>query len=49
MNPLPTPVVPGKTDAERFKNALHKVFDAPKKAAAKTEVKPQPKTKNVTR
>ena len=37
MNPLPAPVVPGKTESERFQNALHKVFDAPKTAARKTE------------
>jgi hypothetical protein len=49
MNPLPAPVVPGKTDAERFNNALRKVFGASKRAATKTEVKPQPKAKKGTR
>jgi hypothetical protein len=35
MNPLPAPIIPGKTDAERFQNALRKVFKA----------KPHPKPK----
>jgi hypothetical protein len=42
MNPLPPPLVPGKTEAERFNNALRKVFDAPKRAAI---IKSQPKPK----
>lgn len=35
MNPLPAPVVPGKTDAERFNNALRKVLSTPPKPKPK--------------
>jgi hypothetical protein len=45
MNPLPAPIVPGKTESERFQNALSKVFSASKRAAIKTEDKPQPNPK----
>lgn len=40
MNPLPAPVVPGKTEAERFNNALRKVLSTPVKAQAKSQPKP---------
>jgi hypothetical protein len=45
MNPLPTPIIPGATEAERFNNALRKVFSVRKQAAAKLKDKPQPKPK----
>jgi hypothetical protein len=43
MNPHPAPILPGKTDAERFENALRKVFEHSKQAPAKAKAKPQPK------
>jgi len=42
MKPLPAPTIPGKTESERFSNALRKVLSVPKQAAAKAEDKPQP-------
>lgn len=39
MNPLPAPVVPGKTEAERFNNALRKVFEAQPKTAFEKALK----------
>ncbi len=41
MNPLPAPIVPGKTDSERFQNALRKVFTTPVKSQAKPRPKPK--------
>jgi len=35
MNPLPPPKVPGKTETERFNNALRKVLSAPAAKIAK--------------
>ena len=40
MNPRPAPIIPCKTDAERFNNALRKVLSTP--------AKPQPKAKKAT-
>jgi hypothetical protein len=45
MNPLPAPTIPGKTDAERFNNALRKVFQHSKQTPPKAEANPQPKSK----
>ncbi len=50
MNPLPAPSVPGKTEFERFDNAVRKIF-GPANATAKPAVakpahsKPAKKTK----
>jgi hypothetical protein len=41
MKPLSAPNVPGKTEFERFNNALRKVLSTP----AKSQAKPQPKPK----
>jgi hypothetical protein len=49
MNPLPAPIVPGKTDAERFNNALRKVMRTIKQDAMKTRAKPQPKPEKAAR
>jgi len=37
MKPLPAPDVPGDTDAERFDNAVRKVFSVSKKELLKRE------------
>jgi len=37
MKPAPPPNVPGNTEAERFDNALRKVFSVPKEAYLKEE------------
>ena len=37
MKPLPAPHVPGKTEAERFDNALRKIFSVSKKDLLKRE------------
>jgi len=39
MKPLPPPHVPGKTDAERFDNAVGKIFTVSKEAVLKEEAK----------
>jgi len=39
MNPLPAPQVPGKTEWERFDNAVRKVFALSKDNVAKIAVK----------
>lgn len=39
MKPLPTPNVPGETEAARFDNAVRMLFSASKEAFAKEEVK----------
>lgn len=39
MNPLPAPIVPGKTESERFNNALRKVFEAQPKTAFEKAMK----------
>ncbi|HMG87944.1 MAG TPA: hypothetical protein VK574_19590 [Terracidiphilus sp.] len=43
MNPLPAPFITGKTDAERFSNAVRKVLTTIKQDAMKTAARPQPK------
>jgi hypothetical protein len=35
MKPQPAPYVPGETDAERFSNAVRKVFSVPAEAVQK--------------
>lgn len=37
MKPLPPPEVPGHTEAERFDNAVRKMFSVPKEAVLKAE------------
>ena len=39
MKPLPAPNVPGNTEAERFDNAVRKIFTVSKKDLLKAEVK----------
>ncbi len=39
MKPLPAPNVPGNTDAERFDNAVRKLFTVSKEALLKEEAK----------
>lgn len=39
MKPLPAPNVPGNTEAERFDNAVRKMFSVPKEAILKAEAK----------
>jgi hypothetical protein len=38
MNPLPAPPVPGKTEAERFDNAVSKAFTVSKEEMQRREV-----------
>ena len=45
MKPIPPPPIAGRTQWERFDNAMRKVLNEPKQAAMKTEAKPQPKPK----
>ncbi len=37
MNPLPTPKVPGNTEAERFDHAVRKIFSVSKEELLKRE------------
>ena len=37
MKPLPSPYVPGKTEAERFDNAVRKIFSVSKEELLKRE------------
>jgi hypothetical protein len=37
MEPLPSPPVPGKTEAERFSNAVHKMFTVSKEEMQRQE------------
>jgi hypothetical protein len=39
VKPLPAPVVPGNTDAERFDNAVRKIFTVSKADVMKEEAK----------
>jgi hypothetical protein len=39
MKPLPPPVVPGTTEAERFDNAVRKIFSVSKDAYLKEEAR----------
>ena len=39
MKPLPAPQVPGNTEAERFDNAVRKMFTVSKDALLKEEAK----------
>jgi len=39
MKPLPVPHVPGNTDAERFDNAVRKIFTVSKDDILKAEAK----------
>jgi len=39
MNPLPAPHVPGKTDLQRFTNAMRTILSVPKEALVKAEAK----------
>ena len=41
MKPLPSPFVPGKTDSERFQNALKKVLSVPKPEQKHEQPKPK--------
>lgn len=46
MRPLPAPIVPGKTEAERFDNAVRKAFTVSKEEMQRREAewgKPQGK------
>jgi hypothetical protein len=55
MKPLPTPHVPGKTDFERFDNAVRQVLTVSKTELLKREAKeahsgaPRPQKKNKTK
>lgn len=48
MKPTPAPHVPGKTEWERFDNAMRKVLSVSKEAAMKMD-KPQPPKPKKTR
>jgi len=48
MKPTPAPHVPGKTEWERFDNAMRKVLSVSKQDAMKAG-KPRPKPKKATR
>ena len=37
MKPLPAPIVPGNTEAERFDNAVRKMFTVSKESILKAE------------
>jgi hypothetical protein len=37
MKPLPTPTVPGATEAERFSNAVSQIFTIPKQEIERRE------------
>jgi hypothetical protein len=39
MNPLPAPKVPGKTEFERFDNAVRQVLSVPKEAVLRQEAR----------
>ena len=39
MKPLPAPQVPGKTEFERFDNAVRQVLSVPKEAVLKQEAR----------
>ena len=39
MKPLPAPYTPGNTEAERFDNAVRKMFSVPKEENLKEEAK----------
>ena len=39
MRPLPAPNVPGNTEAERFDNAVRKIFSVSKEEVLKREAK----------
>jgi hypothetical protein len=39
MKPAPPPEVPGRTEAEKFDNALRAIFSVPKEAVLKEEAK----------
>ena len=39
MKPLPAPNVPGNTEAERFDNAVHAMFNTSKQDVLKEEAK----------
>ena len=39
MKPLPAPPIPGNTEAERFDNAVRKMFTVSKEALLKEEAK----------
>lgn len=39
MKPLPTPFIPGNTEAERFDNAVRKIFTVSKTDVLKEEAK----------
>ncbi len=39
MKPLPAPYVPGNTEAERFDNAVRRLFTVSKEALLKEEAK----------
>lgn len=40
MKPIPRPQIEGKTDSERFNNALRRVFSAPNSKNAHKEIHP---------
>jgi hypothetical protein len=44
VKPIPPPPVAGKTEWERFNNAIRKVLEQPK-YSVKSEAKPQPNPK----
>ncbi|HTB97879.1 MAG TPA: hypothetical protein VK716_12780 [Terracidiphilus sp.] len=48
MNPLPAPIVPGKTEAERFDNALRKVLSVPKEELEHSEAESRKTLKKKT-
>jgi hypothetical protein len=39
MKPLPAPYIPGKTEFERFDNAVRQVLSVPKEALLKQEAR----------
>jgi hypothetical protein len=43
VKPIPAPSVPGKTEWQRFDNAVRQVLNMPKQTPAKPEAKPQVK------
>lgn len=46
MKPLPAPNVPGNTEAERFENAVRKIFSVSIKDVLKEEAKQKRRKKN---
>ena len=45
MKPIPPPAIPGKTEWQRFDNAIRKIINMPKRAMVKPASKPKPTPK----